>query len=271
MLIAFWGNEENVGVTSNMMALAIAGVLGSEKRIIMLENHKNYHSIAKGVFGTQLTEFLREEGNFYYVNGSSANVVKKFSNFMHRRVIDSVAIEVLKNSLYYYWQDFMIAEELFDYQFFHDYFFILEQAALMADFCFLDTKSSNNLSTKEILDLADVVIVNLTQDLLSIDSFFHHYSSLLQKSILLFSKYKKSKEVDLHYYFRKYQIDPRWVLYIPSCSGFCSAVEEGRVIEFISEHYNCKEEDEYCNFIVSLKKAFECFLIFLGERRNSCV
>ena len=270
MLVAFWGNEKNIGVTSNLMALAVMSVLGSDQKIIMMENHRNYRGIAKGMFGSYLTEFLREEDSFYYVNGSSANVIKRFSNLMHRRVIDSVAIEVIKNGLYYYWQDFMVTDELFDYQFFSDYFLILEQASLIADLCFLDTKSTNTLSTKEILDIADVVIVNLAQDLLSVDSFFHNYYPLLEKSILLFSKYKKSQEIELDYYLKKFNVNPRWVTAIPSCGGFRNAVEDGRVIEFLSEHYDCGEEDEYWNFIYCLKKVYECLFAFIKEGRNSC-
>lgn len=274
MNIAFWSNEENSGITSNMLALGTSIALGYQERIIMLENHRSRNNLAKGLFGAYTAEFVREDGNYYYMNGKADHVIKRFSNKMNRKLIDLIAIEVLENSLYYYWQDHLITPELFDYQFFSDYYLILEQAGLIGRLSFLDTKPHNTLSTKEILDMAELVVINLKQDPVSVQSFFQKYQSIIYKSIFIISKYRENDGVNPDYLVNKFGVNRDQIGVIPRCGGFKAAVEEGRTLEFISSNYNCKEETDYWYFISALRNAssivMQNILNYETKGRPSC-
>lgn len=58
---------------------------------------------------------------------------------------------------------------------------------------FIDTESNQNLSTKQILYDADIVVVNLSQNSKNIYDFFENYTSLREKAVYIVGKYQPEK------------------------------------------------------------------------------
>lgn len=252
MKIAYWSYHRGCGVTSNLAAVALTGVLAFPIKITMMENHYNSNGISQYFFPHCFTKGVAEEENYYLGPGVMEHPACRRSRKVNSVREQYPVIEMLKGALYYMPQ---INRQLnlldLDYQ--QNLLPILNQFKKPEDLVFIDTGHGNCVSSKMILDDADMVVVTLPQDLEAIHFFFQNYSSLVPKAFFIIGNYNKKHTCNLEKITREFQFHREKIGIILHSDEFQLAEAEGRIIEFITSAFYNSTNTEERNFIQSLK------------------
>lgn len=257
MKIAFWSNaSEMCGVSSNLAAVSVASVIRFPYTIVVLENHLSYNNLGCAYLGKPQADMVQEVGTNYYEGGGIEGLLRKIYRQEYPSEIWKPYLkEIIHNHLYYIPQGRVIRSELFDYEFNNSIepFFQLMDA--FADISFIDTANRNNLSSKTILQEADLIVVNLCQDTKILEDFFLNYSSLIPKAVFLISNYTTHSVLSSKAIAMRYEIPMESITVIPHNEMFENAFLFGSVVEFISGNYSCTKENPNYYYIQAIKKA----------------
>lgn len=256
MKVAFWSNSKQCGVTSNLAAISVASVIRFPYKLLVLENHLCSNNLGCSYPGKGKADMVAEVGTNYYEGGGSEGLIRRiYRSTKINYNLEPYLNEIIDNHLYYMPQGQVIHSDLFDYEFsqtIEPFFNLIDD---FSDITFIDTASSNSLSTKNIIEEAELIVVNLYQDMRILDDFFKGYSSYISKAIILISKYSSNSLLSIKRISKMYDFPMERILPIPYNDIFKSTITRGRVVEFICSHYDCRRDDPNFFFIQSLKKA----------------
>lgn len=257
MTIAFWSNARGRGgTTSNLACLSVIGAIESPGTRVLLENHCNMISLGDAFTKRTAHSMVREEQ--YYLNqvGLDSLMKKLQSRLFSNDMIKNSALSFLNQQMYYIPQSHVTNKEFFEYEFSQIVELLLEA---LEDFChrvYIDTAISEHLSSKTILDKADLVVVNLSQDQAVLEDFFRSYGALNEKAFYLIGNYQQESRYNLKNIIREFRIPKNKIAAVPYNVDFHDALSEGAVVRFITRNYDCDEEDENYYFITQVKAAF---------------
>ncbi|MHB8129839.1 MAG: hypothetical protein ACYDEX_12650 [Mobilitalea sp.] len=257
MKIAFWSNaNEKCGVSANLAAISVASVIRYPYSIITMENRLCNNNLGKAFLGNDHGKLINEVGTNYYDGGGIEGLMRKiYRGDYHSDSLQPYLKEIIQKHLYYIPQTRVIHSEIFDYEFdrcIHPLFVMMEK---YADICFIDTASHRNLSTKTILQEADLIVVNLCQKQIILEDFFLNYSSLISKAVFIISNYDCHSFINSKRISKMYEVPWESITVIPENEMYQNAFSKGTIVEFISSNYNCDKEDPNYIFIQSIKKA----------------
>jgi hypothetical protein len=255
--IAFWSNaNEKCEVSTNLAAISITSVIRYPYRVIAMENRLCQNNLGRAFMGNSHARILDDVGTNYYDGGGFEGLLRKIYRGDYRSdTLPSYLKEIIHNHLYYIPQSRVIHSEIFDYELNHciqPLFRIMES---FADICFIDTASYNNLSTKTILEEADLIVVNLCQKQNILEDFFTNYSSMISKAVFIISNYEYHSALNSKRIAKMYDIPWEDILVIPYNEMYHSAFQSGSVASFISRNYSCVKENPNYLFIQNIKKA----------------
>lgn len=257
MKIAFWSNaDQKCGVSSNLAAISVASVIRFPYTITVFENHLSHNNLGRAFLGRPNVDMLHEVGTNYYEGGGIEGILRKiYRGNYHKDILSSHIKEIIHQHLYYIPQSRVIHSEIFDYELNRSISPLFHLMEDYTDICYIDTASHNNLSSKTILEEADLIVVNLCQNLLVLEDFFLKYSSLISKAIFLVGNYSihsilTSKSISKHY-----KIPWENIAVIPTNETFQNACYSGSLVEFIVTNYSCDKENSNYLFIQGVKKA----------------
>lgn len=262
MKIAFWSNaNQKCGVTANLAAISVASVMRFPYTILALENRLCHNNLGQAYLGTPCVEMLREVGTNYYDGGGIEGLLRRiYRGDYQSNIIPNYRKEIIPNHLYYIPQSRVIHSEIFDYEFNYDIYKLLQLIEECSDICFIDTVCRSNLSSKTILDQADLIVVNLCQDPMILEDFFLNYSSLLSKAVFLVGNYNAHSHYSCRRISITYDIPMENFAIIPYNENYCNAFYHGSVVEFISSNYICNKDNPNFFFIKSVKKATQMIM-----------
>ena len=256
MKIAFWSNAmEWCSVSANLAAISVAIAIRYPYTIVTLENHLCVHGLGKAYNDGSCAGMPAEAGTNYYDGFGMEGLLRK----IYRReynigTLKSHLSEIIKNRLYYIPQSRVIHNDLFDYEFEHcinPLFYLLDNNA---DVCFIDTASSS-LSTKNILDESDLIVVNLCQKTSVIEDFFLRYSSMIPKAVFIINDYDPRNILSCKQISKQYDVPIENIIVMPTCKRYREAYRGGYVHQFISRNIFCQKEDPDYLFMQMVKKA----------------
>lgn len=258
MKIAFWSNaNDKCGVTANLAAVSVASVIRYPYSVITMENRLCSNNLGRAFLGnSRAGRMMNEAGtNYYDGSGMEALVRKIYRGDHYSGMLRHYAKEIISRHLYYIPQSRTIHSEIFDYEFdrcIHPLLGMLEE---FADICFIDTASHQNLSTKTILEEADLIVVNLCQNQSILEDFFLNYSSLAAKAVFILSDYNTHTKYGYKRIACMYDIPLENISVIPRNELYQNAFTSGNVVEFISRNYACPKESTNYLFMQAIKKA----------------
>ena len=129
-------------------------------------------------------------------------------------------------------------------------------------------KGLDNENTREILEMSDIIVVNLTQRLKIINEFMDlRQSNLLfkQNNVLLligrYDKYSKYNTKNIARYMKEKNI-----LTVPYNTLFFEAANEGEVADFFIKYRTIGDTDRNSIFISEIKRATEGIIYKLQEQ-----
>jgi hypothetical protein len=180
-------------------------------------------------------------------------------------LIKEVSIEILSDSLYYIPPYQITNYKIFEYDLYGNIKHVLNTLESFADITYIDTSYQNSLSSKIILDEADLIVVNFIQDTSAIKNFFDNYSSILSKCVFLISNYHKESEININKIFKAHLINRSSVTTISYNTEYEEAVSRGAIVEFLFRNYECKRTNPNYKFIQDIREAVFMIMSHLGR------
>lgn len=257
-IIAFWSNEDKeTAQTMSMVALSTYMAIEHNYRILnvstsfkdeTLEN--SYWDLAKM---EQLVKTISNnpnqiglesgvEGLIKIINSNktSTNIVSSYTKIVFKDRLDVLCAPKTKN-----YEDYRQIAELYPS--------ILQVADRSYDLVFVDvSKRMPENQIKEILELSDIIIVNMTQRLKTIDNFMQlreENDFFKKRNILLnigrYDKFSKYNVKNITRYMR----EKKEVHAIPYNTMFFESCSEGGVAEFFFRLRNVEPDDRNAVFI----------------------
>ncbi len=267
MVIAFWSNVKGKGgVTSNLACISVQAALEGRDSILF-ENHFNIHSMGDILEGAAKNHYLKEE--YSYQRRGLEPLIRQFQcGYAVGNIKESYSVSYLQKGISYLPQSQWMNQELFDYEFCQVIRPMLKELKKVAGTIYIDTSPEDLLSTRSILEEADVIVVNLNQDPHVVDHYFKNYHSYMEKSIFLLSHYEEESRFNRKLIFKKYPVGKEKIAVIPYFAPFKEAVGEGRVIRFFEENKKGSRKKESTYFFEEVKEASDMIWEFAKGREK---
>lgn len=270
MKVSFWSPSCNdCAVTSNLACISILFSNMYPFKSLIIENHLQRNKIKDLIHFKSNYNYVCENKNYYERYTGMNSILYDLSlmhNTYHKRepcledlvkMLENVTEEILCECLFYISTDNRTNKMLFELGINKHIRIILKASELFADLTFIDTGNSNVLGTKEVLDEADLIIVNLSQDPNELHNFFKNYYSILSRSFILISKYDKKSYYNLKKITQTYLLDKSNVATIPYNAEYKEALRSGKLIGFLINNFNCKKCNQNYYFMSETIKATE--------------
>lgn len=260
MQIAFFGNTRGKsGITSNMAAVSTFLALEMKIKSVLFENHVNLNNIENGFLENSYEDFVMETP-FYYHHIGIDQVMKRIdSGIQMQEMIKDAAIEPVAETLFYIPQSNTGNKEVFEYELNRILEVLLKELNKFAQMVFVDTAVSDNLTTKVILEKADLIIMNLCQDPFVLADCFRRFGSIRQKCVYLLGNYDRYSRYTMKYVMRSFGVPKERIAVIPYNTEFKDALSLGKLVSFLSRNSICGKKDENYYFMRELKHA--CLMI----------
>lgn len=258
-IIAFWSEEEKeTGQTMSMVALSTYMAIEHNYRILnvssnfkdeTLENSywdfTKVSNLVKTISNNNVSEIGLESGvegliKIINSNKTSTNIVSSYTKVVFKDRLDILCAPKTQN-----YEEYKQIANLYPN--------ILQVADRSYDLIFIDvSKTMPKEQVKQILEISDVIIVNLTQKLNVINNFMklREGNEFFKKSNILlnigrYDKFSKYNIKNISRYMREKKdvhTTPYNTLFFESCS-------EGKVAEFFLRLRRVDEEDRNATFI----------------------
>ena len=273
-IIAFWSNEEKE-TAQTMSMVALSTYMGSNHNYKILnvstsfndETLENsYWNLAKmeqlmKTFSKNVSQVGLESGIEGLVkvinsNKTSTNIISNYAKVVYKGTLDVLCAPKTKN----YEEYKHIAEYYPD---------IIQIANRSYDFIFIDiSKNMPKEQAKRILEIADVIIVNMTQKLKTIDEFMklREKNDFFKKNNILLNigRYDKFSKYSIKNITR-YMKEKKEVHAILYNTLFFEACSEGTVAEFFLRLRSIDTEDRNAIFIDEIKRLMKDLIYKLQE------
>ncbi len=260
MKIAFWSNSRGRnGVTSNLACISVLLGLLKQQRAVLLENHCHMNNLASA-FSAQLEarELLCETSPL--IGKDEWNHILQV---VGRGSLGQSTISLLENNLLYIPGTRSLQEETISEWMQKRLVSVLSLMEEYVEKIYIDTASSHYESSQIILQEADCVVVNLSQNPLVLQHFFRNFSQVQKKAFYLIGNYSADSIFTKEHICHKYGISKNQLGVIPYHVPFSDSLAEGRLISFLQDNLYCRETNVNYNFIqevVETAQKFQCSL-----------
>lgn len=256
MNIAFWSNAyEKSCVFLNCAAVSIASVMRYPYRITVLENYLDKTNLGKSFFVDDMIVSEYGVTSFYEGKGIEGLLRRIYRGDKEPGILKYYWKAVIPRHLYYIPQNGIINSELFDYELYYNLNDLINIIQDNSDLCFFNINHKNYLSSKAILQEADLAVINLYQDPDYLEDFFSKYSSLISKSVFIVGNYSPKSVLSCKRIARLYDIPLEDMAPIPYNEDFHMACKHGSAKEFINRYYFCEKGNPNYIFIHGIRKA----------------
>lgn len=232
---------------------------------IIIENHRQKNKINHCLESRINHNLIFEDTSYYYNYTGMDSILYKLSlndnQFCQSNLEEAEKIivneldNIFSDCLYYIPNDNKMNQEIFEQIIDQHILTILEASERFADLIFIDTESSNNLSTQLILHEADIIVVNISQDTNILHKFFRDYKSILSKCLFLINNYDEKSHLNLKKISKIYKIDKSNITVIPYNHDYKDALMRGSLISFIIQNYNSMINNENAKFVSAIVRA----------------
>lgn len=236
MKIAFWSNSRGqAGVTTNLAIVSILRALQGRGTSIVLENHFNLNNLENIFLNKNYVEgMVCEKENYIFHMGLEYLMRNIYSTQEKKSLIQKAVIPILGSRILYLPQSQIVNREVFSYEFSQAMYQMFQCLEEVGEHIFIDTEVNDNLSSKLILEEADLVVVNLNQNPRFVEDFFRNYSSLRSKCVFIIGNYRENSRYDAEKIRAQYRIPKSRLGVIPYDMNMEDAIVSGRLIGFLS-------------------------------------
>ena len=240
MKIAFWSNVRgHSGVTSNLACISVLSALSCpNERTIVFENHKNIVNLGSTYYHPQSAGCVREP--MYYQTASGLEKVLQLvekGEELSEENLYGLTKDYLGKRLFYLPSEPVKSSDYLEYYLEREAVRTMECLERLSDMVMVDTSAAQLASSRKILQQADLVVVNLNQNLPLLSHFFRNYSSIQEKAFYLIGNYDGKSELTKSAIMKQFHIPGAKIGTIPHDTGFSDAMSRGQLIPFLLKNY----------------------------------
>ncbi|WP_442600866.1 chromosome partitioning protein ParA [Paenibacillus sp. KN14-4R] len=264
--IAFWGSARGqAGTTGNLIALAtIAGLEYMTKNLIA---HTN------GMWSTIETAYVKQrvqqDQHLLDMTNTGIDALTRLarSNLLTADNMKDYTLPILKERL-----DLLVGphneQEAFDENMIKVMPMIMAHAKQHYDHIWIDVNSeTSNLLTQQVMQAADLIVVNLNQNIQVLDRFFskEHWPAALDQVpyIIVLGQYDRHSKYTVNNIARRFKVKQP-IYTVPHCAEFLDAWNDQQVLDFFVRNRNVKKGHPNYFFISEVQRFARGTLSRLG-------
>lgn len=270
-IVAFWSSgKEETSKTLSMVAISTCMAMKNNYRILTVSTRYGDDTLEscfwqKTVGNTSLNDKM---GRLDIASGIEGLATALKSNRITPEVITNYTKVVYKDRL-----EVLLPPSTESYEEYEKIFPIYQDLLIAAnkyyDIIFVDlNKGLNKQPIIDVLKIADVVVINMTQRMRTINEIveLQEKNPLFQKNntLLLIGKYDRYSKFTSKNIARYIGIKEE-ILTMPYSTNFFDATNEGAVDEFFWKYRNVNETDRNAIFIREVEKNIKSILLKLQE------
>lgn len=230
--------------------------LQNDARIALLQSHFNLNNLDSALVGD-----FAEGLNLFNDVGTDALIRDIKSAPLSEETVLNACISLMRRQLSLYPCTRKSSRDTYEKDMQDIFDQVMDGVAEYHRDTFIDTASGLNALAVKVMDHADLVVVNLSQNQKIIQDYFSHYQIQVEKEkkkvLYLISNYNGNSQYNLKNLCRKYPGLKKHTAVVPYCVDFLDAYSSGKVIPFMARNYGCGEDDSNHFFIHSIKRAVE--------------
>ena len=268
-IVTFCSNEiKETGQTLSLSAVATYMAIEHNYKILVVSTDFNDLSLENCFWEYEKIRTsggIKKDQNIGIESGIEGLIKALKSNRTSNEIIKNYSRIVLKDRL-----DILLTPATKSYQEYtkiaENYVDILQVAKRYYDLVFVDlSKKMPRTETASILKLSDVVVINMTQRLKTIDDFialreaneFYKRKNIM----LLMGRYDRNSKYNTKNVTR-YLKEKKTVLAVPYNTLFLEACSEGQIIEFMLRAKNVEDELDANNIFIKEVQSVDESIIF---------
>lgn len=238
MIVAFYGVDGgSAATTSNLLGTALMSFFHYQKKVLMASLCSGMNGLETAFDYGRKDDFrIAEETEYFYHQGMDYVLREADHGNIHPRVIQRGAREIFPQKVFYLssangtgwkriWQGFEEhGEEL------------LDSMEDFAELVFLDCGLGKGSFIHNILQRADVIVVNLVQSQRSIQHFFSTFPKFFEKTVYLLGRYGQQFPCNVNKIMKQCRIPKEHIGVIPYNAGFHDAFLNGRCAQFLQRN-----------------------------------
>lgn len=259
MIAAFWsmGNGKN-GTTTNMIGTAVAAAQHQDKKVLLLESTFGKHTVEKSLvnYGSCI---IREPSAYFEGEGLDYLIHRSKYHLLDKRTAEE-GIRMVQEKLAYVPGTAGKSRELYEKEFEAQCEKILSCFKSMAEYIFVDCGYGYNSINQKILNMADIVVVNLSLKEKELNEFFQTRTVFQDKVVYLIGNYSTGSVCNVCNIQHLYRIEDECFGIVPNNEGFSRAMARGDAIRFFKSQRFSEKTAAYMEFIRRVCKASDMIL-----------
>ncbi|MHB8129835.1 MAG: hypothetical protein ACYDEX_12630 [Mobilitalea sp.] len=262
----FWAPVHGqAATTSNAIATSLMAGMGFKKKVMLTQTHFNYNNLEAPLVGHNSSNSAHKE---YFRDVGLDAIIRCFKAAkIDRSTLENCCISLPNSNMLLLPGTSKSIRESFDYEMEAVMLGLLRAIEEVQGLVFVDISSGDNPLSKKLIANADLVVVNLSQNMGITDLYFEMFKDMMPKNIFyLFGNYDCKSKYNISNIRRKYHkyITATNSGVIPNNTAYLDAQCDGNVVEFIRKNLkNCKNDDNNY-FIMKVKVATERILKMAG-------
>lgn len=263
MIIVSWSPVHGqTAITSNLLAVAIYSTLRYQMKSIITQTNFCMNHLEAPLIGnvTAASDYFQDTGI-----DCLARSVK--SAPLDRDAFYNASVSLLNKNLTLLSGTKKCNQEFFESDMEKVINNIIGTAEQFYDVVYIDTNSGRSGLTLQVIDKADLVLINLCQNKHVLNDFFNDYDFNQNKTFYLIGNYDHRSVNNIRNLRKQYKkLNANNSAVIPYCTEFADAASDGTLIDFMKRNMEAKKEDRNSYFMNNVALASEKIRNKLGER-----
>ncbi len=265
MVVAFYSPMHGqTGTSSNLLSIALLLALKYQKKLFLMESH-----FEKNALESMLVKMPKpRELSVYEDFGIDLLTRSKVLINLAEEQLINASFSFLNNQIHLLPGTRQIDRDIFEQSIHQTILDVIEIADLHHDMVLIDVNASKNRLSNQILERADLIVVNLSQNPWLIKQFFKESQNEKEKIIYLLGNYDKNSHFNLRNLSYEFPMlsgkNTATILYDGS---WRDAMFDANTIAFMRKKINSEGKKKKGPFLDGIEKA--CHLILRGEGEKS--
>lgn len=265
MIIASWSNVHGQPrTTSNMVAITVAVAMCYNRKCLLTQTHFNLNNLESYLIGK------RENSRDVFMDiglDGLASVIKLRA--LNKETIENYSIPLLYKKLTLLPGTTSGNRKVFADDMGKTITMLLNEANKHYEMVFVDINSGSDEVSMKILEQADIVLVNLSQNKSVLDNYISSWHPEGKKIMYLIGSYDKDSSYNLHNLKLMYKfLSKENTGVIPYNIEFMDAQSDGSVLKFMKRNLAVKKEGSNAYFMDCVKESAKKLMILAGEKRG---
>lgn len=267
MKVLFWSPVHGqAGTTSNITAISLTAGLGYHTKIVLTQTHFNYNNLEAPFVGSNSNN---RASKYYFMDVGLDALIRSFkASKLDKEIIENCCISPSNTNILLLPGTTKSNRETFDYEMWTVMPNLLLNLEEACHNVFVDISSGENPLSNRLMQEADIIVINLNQNMSIADLFFKYFKEKLpeKKLFYLFGNYDCKSKYNMNNIRRKYfkDITLHNSAVIPYSTAYLDAQCDGKIIDFIRNNMQSKKDDPNYYFMHKAKRATEKIFRFAG-------